>query len=175
MEWQILRPKKAKLRRRGGVAVHELARKQMVVETAKSRGRKRENLRLETLERAEGDWQKKKGKRRDEEGKTISSIKFVAIDNRYENKGKTRVENESQDLGIVGWLQQGLAWWAEKNPESKKKEKRPNSADMAVILRKAVAKEKALTLGRKLPDLHVIVLKHKATRWQESKEKLKKR
>lgn len=162
MEWQILRPKKAKLRRRGGVAVHELARKQMVVETAKSRGRKRENLRLETLERAEGDWQKKKGKRRDEEGKTISSIKFVAI-------------NESQDLGIVGWLQQGLAWWAEKNPESKKKEKRPNSADMAVILRKAVAKEKALTLGRKLPDLHVIVLKHKATRWQESKEKLKKR
>jgi len=74
------------------------------------------------------------------------------------NKGEAKIE--PQDLGIASWLQQGLAQWLEQNqPESKKGEgRRLNSSGMAVLLRRAVAREKALALGRKLPDTSVIAL-----------------
>jgi len=87
-------------------------------------------------------------------------------------KEEAKIEGQPQDLGIAGWLQQGLSRWAEQNqPESKKGEgRRLNSATMAVILRRVVAREKALALGRKLPDPRVIALEQEAARWGERKE-----
>lgn len=86
-------------------------------------------------------------------------------------KTGARIEGQPQDLGIAGWLQQGLARWAEKDrPESRKEGRRANSATLAVMLRKAVAREKALALGRPLPDPRAVALEHEAARWKEREE-----
>ena len=208
---------------RGGMATHELARKEMTEEVARVRGRKRRDPHLQALERAAGAWQgRKKGeefrKRRKESKKAGASTEVGQIkdmkteakiepqdsgiagwlqqglarwmeQNQPESKKagastevrqikdmKTEAKIEPQDSGIAGWLQQGLARWMEQNqPESKKDEgKKLNSATMAVLLRRAVAREKALALGRKLPNPHAIVLEQEAARWRESKEEERK-
>lgn len=178
MEWEIAKSKKKRSRPkvRGRMATHKLARKEMAEEIARVHGRKRRDPRLEAVERAAEAWHREKEKeefrkRREEQQKTGSLMGAMPI---KEIKVETKIKTQSQDLGIVGWLQQGLARWAEKNPESKKKERRPNSATMAVILRKAVAREKALALGRNLPDPRVIALKQEAARWRESKEEMRR-
>ena len=83
-----------------------------------------------------------------------------------------KIESQPQDSGIAGWLQQGLARWMEQNQQVGKKEegKKLNSATMAVLLRRAVAREKAMALGRKLLDPRVIALEREAACWVESKE-----
>ncbi len=90
-------------------------------------------------------------------------------------KTGARIEEQTQDLGIAGWLQQGLAQWAQKNrPQNRKEGRRPNSATLAVMLRKAVAREKALAFGRPLPDPRAVALKHEAARWKEKEEEKKR-
>jgi len=61
---------------------------------------------------------------------------------------KREAKIEPQDWEMAAWVQQGLARWMEQNqPEGKKEEgRRPNSATMAVLLKRAVAREKALAL-----------------------------
>jgi len=157
---------------RGGMATHELARKEMTEEVARVRGRKRRDPHLHDLERAAEAWQgRKKGeefrKRRKERKKAGAPMKAVQI------RGlKAEAKIEPQDSGIADWLQQGLARWMEQNqPESRKEEgEKLNSATMAVLLRRAVAREKALAFGRKLPDPRAIALEREAARWTESKE-----
>jgi hypothetical protein len=157
---------------RDGIATHELARKEMTREIARVRGRRGQDPRLEALERAAEAWQGgKKGeefrKRREGREKAGAPMKAVHI------RGlKTEAAIEPQDSGIADWLQQGLARWMEQNqPKGKKGEgKKLNSATMAVLLRRAVAREKALALGRKLPDPRVIALEREAARWVESRE-----
>jgi hypothetical protein len=156
----------------GGMATRELARKEMAREVTRVRGKKKRDPRLQDLERAAEVWQgRKKGKefkKRKKEGeKAGAPMKAVRI------RGlKTEAEIEPQDSGIADWLQQGLARWMEQNqPEGKKGEgEKLNSATMAVLLRRAVAREKAMALGRKLPDPRAIVLEREAARWVESKE-----
>ena len=176
MEWEPVELKKeeAKPRIRGRMATHELARKEIAEEIARVQGRKRLDPRLEALARAAEAWQRKKDeeelrKRQEEREKASSSIEVVPI---KEIKAGAKIEGQPQDLGLAGWLQQGLAQWAEQNqPESKKGEGgRPNSATMAVILRRAVAREKALALGKKLPDPRVVALEQEAARWGKRKE-----
>ena len=180
MEWEPVELKKeeAKPRLRGRMATHELARREMAKEIARVHGRKRRDPRLEALERAGEAWQRKKDeeefrKRQEEREKAGSPMKAVPI---KKIKAEAKIEGEPQDLGLAGWLQQGLAQWAEQNqPESKKGEgRRPNSATMAVILRRAVAREKALALGKKLPDPRVVALEQEAARWEKRKEEERK-
>jgi len=176
MEWEPVELKKgeAKPRIRGRMATHELARKEMAKEIARVHGRKRLDPHLVALERAAEAWQRKKDeeefrKRQEEQGKAGFPMEAMPI---KEIKAGAKIESEPRDLGIAGWLQQGLAQWAEQNqPGAKRGEgRRPNSATMAVILRRAVAREKALALGKKLPDPRVVALEQEAARWKERKE-----
>ncbi len=176
MEWEPVELKKgeAKPRLRGRMATHELARKEIAKEIARVQGKKRRDPRLEALEQAAEAWQRKKAeekfkKRQEEREKTGPPMKAVPIKGL---KAEAKIEGEPQDLGIAGWLQQGLAQWAEQNqPGSKKREgRRLNSASMAVILRRAVAREKALALGKELPDPRVVALEQEAAQWEERKE-----
>ena len=162
----------------GAMATHELVRKEMTEEVAKVRGKKRRDSQLQDLERAAEAWQgRKKGKefrkRRKERKKAGASTEVRQI---KDMKTEAKIESQPQDSGIAGWLQQGLARWMEQNqPESKKdKGEKLNSATMSVLLRRAVAREKALAFGRKLPDPHAIALEREAARWRESKEEEKK-
>ena len=175
MEWNPveLKAEETKPRIRGRMATHELARKEIAEEIAKAQGGKRQGLRLEALERAAEAWQRRKDaeefrKREEGQEKTGSQMEAVPI---KETRAEAKIEGQPQDLEVAGWLQQGLAQWAEKNqPEITKEGRRPNSATMAVILRRAVAREKALALGRELPDPRVIALEQEAARWEERKE-----
>ncbi|MBT9141911.1 MAG: hypothetical protein DDT29_00304 [Dehalococcoidia bacterium] len=169
MEWEPVGLKKgeAKPRIRGRMATHKLGRKEMAKEIARAQGRKKQDPHLEALERAAEAWQRKKdeeGFRKRQEEREKAALNLI--------QGESKIEGQSQDLGVAGWLQQGLAQWAEQNqPESKKKGRRPNSATMAVILRRAVAREKASALGKKLPDPRVVALEQEAARWKKRKEK----
>jgi len=176
MEWEPVELKKeeAKSRLRGRMATHELARKEMAKEIARVQGRKRRAPRLEALERAAEAWQRKKDeeefrKRQEEQKKTGSPMEAVLIKGL---KAEAKIEGQPQDSGIAGWLQQGLAQWAEQNqPGAKRGEgRRPNSAGMGVMLRRAVAREKALALGKKLPDPRVVALEQEAAQWEKMKE-----
>ena len=177
MEWKPIKSKKEdkRLKLRGRMATHEIARRRMAEEIARVQGRKKRNPHLEVLERAAQAWQRKKmeefRRKREERRKTDTSIEIIPISIK-EKEAKI----QHQDLGIVDWLQQGLAQWAKKNqPENKKEGKRrPNSAGMGVILRRAVAKEKALALGRKLPNPRAIILEREAAQWRKKKEEKKK-
>jgi hypothetical protein len=147
----------------GGMATRELARKEMTREVTRVRGKKKRDPRLQDLEQAAEAWQgRKKGKefkKRKKEGEKAGV-------------STAKIESQPQDSGIVGWLQQGLARWMEQNQQVGKKEegKKLNSATMAVLLRRAVAREKAMAFGRRLPDPRAIVLEREAARWVESKE-----
>jgi hypothetical protein len=172
MEWEPLKKEEVKPRLRGRMSTHQLARREMAREIARLQGRKRRDPRVEALERAVEAWQRKKDeeefrKRQEEQEKTgppMEVIKGV--------KAGAKIEGQPQDSGIAGWLKQNLARWVEQNqPESKKgKERRVNSAGMGVMLRRAVAREKAIALGKRLPDPRVVALEQEAARWEERKE-----
>lgn len=181
MEWETasaaeLSREEAKPKLRGHMAAHELARTEMAEEVARIRGRKRRDPRLEALERVAQAWQRKKAEKvkkgQEQREKAAPSIEVTPLRN---VKTEARVEEQPQDLGIAGWLQQGLARWAEQNqPETRKEGRTPNSATLAVMLRKAVAREKALAFGKPLPDRRVIALEQEAARWGEKEEEKKR-
>ena len=164
MEWEPVEIKKeeGKAKLRGDMAIYELARRETAQEIARAQGRERQNPRLEALERAAQAWQRKRAddelkKRHEEKRKFGSSIEVIPI------RG-VKTERQSQDLGITGWLQRRLV-------QEKKPGRRLNAAGMGVMLRRAIAREKALALGRKLPDPHIAALEQEAARWREGKDR----
>lgn len=194
MEWEPaeLRKEEAKARPKGGMATRELARREMAEEIARVQGRKRRDPRLETLERVAEAWQRKQA---DEEMERRLREK-EKIHHECDQWGKAKedtgipvhikdtppkwtgtevgVESRTDDSSIAGWLQQGLARWAqEKQPEGQKKGRRPNSATMSMILRRALAREKALAWGRPLANHRLVELEQEAAQWRQRKEEEK--
>jgi len=194
-----LRREEEKPRFRGRMATHELARKEMAEELARIQGRKRRAPRLEALQRAAQAWQGKEAeeelkKRQEQREKAAPSMEVarmrdVKTEDEFKKsmkqeaapsieviplrnvKTEARVQEQPQDLGIAGWLQQRLARWAARNrPQSRKEGRRLNSATLAVMLRKAVAREKALAFGRPLTNPRAVALEQEAARWKEREE-----
>lgn len=172
---------------RGGA--RELARKQMAEEVAIVRVRKGQDPRLEASQPAAQAWRRKGAdngfERRLKEREKIHQ-EFEKWRKGTEQAGSpspgqgtplkstkagVEIEDRSQDLGIAGWLEQGLGQWAQRNePESKKIRTRPNSAALAMMIRRAVARETALALGKPLPGPHAFALEQAAAEWQRRQE-----
>ena len=91
-------------------------------------------------------------------------------------KARAATRGEPQELGIVEWLGKGLAQWADENQRQDERQVRtPNGAALAVMLRKAVAAEKALALGRSRAGPRASALEREAAEWKRREEEKEKR
>ncbi|MFC1999633.1 hypothetical protein ACFLXE_02610 [Chloroflexota bacterium] len=91
-------------------------------------------------------------------------------------KARVATKGEPQELGIAEWLGKGLARWADEN---RRRDRRPvsraNGAALAMMLRRAVATEKALALGRSLLGPRASTLERDAAEWKRREEEKEKR
>jgi hypothetical protein len=84
-------------------------------------------------------------------------------------QGEAR-ERLPEESGLCGWQQQALDHWSrEHSPETKKQRIRVNSATLSVMVRRAVAREKALAF-RKPPRIPSVVMPERAAAWSARRQ-----
>ena len=181
MEWKTLQPNKEEREKktafRGGMAAHELARKEMAKEAARAQGRKLQDPRLEALERAATAWHREKEqerlrKNREESGRSKASVTCIDIAPVTGARVKEAKRSEGkQAAGDINWPPLKLP---RPGGEGEVKKRRLNSASMGVLVRKAVAREKRIALGIPRPDPFLVAFEQEAARWRESKEEVRR-
>lgn len=136
-----------------GKNVHLAAKREMAGEKARMSGRRKtEDPRVIALEKAAEVWKNKKEKKVQVEierlKETTPGLEIVDIKpEKYKTKGKKQSENQ----GVVGWLQKGIRDFQKKLRREKSSRKSLNTASIGAIARRLVAREKAKIRGKRFP------------------------
>lgn len=97
------------------------------------------------------------------------SMAIVPIRSLY--VGIAEADDQKEEIDGTGWIHDKLDHWIENSQSACiGKGRKPNSAALAVMLRRAIAREKALVWGRKLHDPRTTALEQEAARWNERRE-----